>query len=68
MLENKANAKINKHKAEDLLKALKTAVGTEMYNKIFYHLQNSVEDGVTHDISLSSPASGKSSSQPARTP
>ena len=31
---------------------MKTAVGTDMYNKIFYHLQNSVEDGVTHDISL----------------
>ena len=47
MLENKANAKINKHKAEDLLKVI-----PEMYNKIFYHLKSSVEDGVTHDISL----------------
>ena len=52
MLENKENAKIVKHKAGDLLKAVKTAVGTDMYNKIFYHLQNSVEDGVTQNISL----------------
>ena len=50
MIENKLNAKIIKHKAEGLLKALKVAVGTDFYQKIFYNLQNTVKEG--HDINL----------------
>ena len=51
-VENRANAKIQKHKAGNLLKALKAAVGSDFYFKIYYHLQNKLKEGATHDLLL----------------
>ena len=44
-VENRANAKIQKHKAGNLLKALKGAVGSDQFHKVYYQLQRLLKDG-----------------------
>merc|ERR1712015_206280 len=43
--KNRENAKIQKHKAGNFLKALKGAVGNDFFQKIYYQLQRQLKDG-----------------------
>merc|ERR1712030_208516 len=44
-MENRNNAKIQKHKAGNFLKALKGAVGQEFFQKIYFQLQKQLKEG-----------------------
>merc|ERR1712030_27860 len=44
-VENRDNAKIQKHKAGNFLKALKGAVGSDFFHKVYYQLQRQLKDG-----------------------
>ena len=44
-VENRENAKIQKHKAGNLLKALKGAVGNDFFQKIYYQLSRQLKEG-----------------------
>merc|ERR1712030_5770 len=44
-VENRENAKLQKHKAGNFLKALKGAVGNDFFLKIYCQLQRQLKDG-----------------------
>ena len=44
-VENKENAKIQRHKAGNLLKALKGAIGNDFFQNVYYQLQRNLKEG-----------------------
>lgn len=44
-VENRDNAKIQKHKAGNFLKALKGSIGNDFFLKVYYQLQRQLKDG-----------------------
>ena len=46
-VENRANSKIQRHKAGNLLRAHKLSVGSDFFNKVYYQLQRELKESST---------------------